>query len=180
MAGSTYVDINTTTGELERKTAINASTGATDADKIARLNASGEWDVSMIPSTAGTSAETIQASEDLAAGDFVNVHETGGARRVQKALATDTTKPAHGYVTATVSSGANATVYLTGINANVALTGFTTSDVGKPVFLSAGTSGGVTKTPPTSTGNLLQRLGYIVEVAGTVRVQLDMSYAVKM
>jgi hypothetical protein len=178
-SGQYFLDVDVTTGEIVRQTAIQQSTGATDADKILRTGADGKLDSSFLPSTSDSS-ETIQASEALAAGDWVNLYDVGGSRRARKALATDNTKPAHGYVNTAVNSGANASVFTRGINAAVPLAGFTTADVGKPVFLSAGTSGGVSKTPPGSAGNIVQRLGFVVEVASVVRVQLDMSYIVKL
>ncbi|MBX0328259.1 hypothetical protein K2Z83_11285 [Oscillochloris sp. ZM17-4] len=178
-SGQYFLDVDTTTGEIVRQTAIQQSTGATDADKILRTGPDGKLDSSFLPSTSDSS-ETIQASEALSAGDWVNIYNVSGSRRVQKALATDNTKPAHGYVSAAVNSGANASVFTRGINPVVPLSGFTTADVGKPVFLSAGTSGGVTKTPPGAAGNIVQRLGFVVEVGATVRVQIDMSYIVKL
>jgi len=180
MSGRYFLDINTTTGAIVRREAISVSTGTSDADKIVRTKANGQLDESLFPSTLGAAAETIQASENLAAGDWVNIHEVSGARRVRRAVASDDTRPAHGYVTSAVTSGSNATVYLGGINTEVATTGFVASDVGRAVFLSASTSGGCSKTPPSSAGNVVQRLGYVVEVASKVRVQLDMSYIVTL
>jgi len=175
----TFLDVDTTTGEIVRKTGIAVSSGAGDANKIIMTGPDGKIDNSFLPSIAD-SAETIQAAEALAAGDFVNIYDVSGNRRVRKALATDNTKNAHGYVLMAVNSGANATVYTRGI-ASVAPTGFTAADVGKPVFLSATTAGGVTKTPPNSPGNIVQRLGYVIEVsASAVRVQIDMSYIVRL
>ena len=176
---SKYLDVDTTTGEIVRRAGLTTWTGASDANSIIITGADGKIDSSFMPSTTD-SAETIQTSEALAAGDFVNIYDVSGSRRVRKALATDNTKPAHGYVTAAVNSGANASVFTKGVNARVPTTGFTAADVGKAVFLSAGTSGGVSKTPPTSEGNVVQRLGFVVEVGSTIRVQLDMSYIVKM
>lgn len=175
-----FLDVNTTTGEIERRTAIATSAGAGDANLIPRTGSDGKLDASFMPATGGESAETITASEAIAAGDWVNFHQVGGARRIRKAVAADGTKPAHGYVTAAVSGGADGSVFTKGINGAVALTGFTTSDVGLAVFLSAGTSGGCTRTPPSGAGNIVQRLGFVAEVAGTVRVQLDMSYIIKL
>lgn len=180
MSSQYFLDVNTTTGEIERKTALIASIGASDANKIPRTGPDGKLDASFMPATGGESAESVVASEALAAGDWVNFHQVGGARRVRKAVAADNTKPAHGYVTAAANSGENATVYTRGINGAVPATGFTANDVGCAVFLSASTSGGCTKTPPVAAGNIVQRLGFVVEVGGTVRVQLDMSYAVKL
>lgn len=175
-----FLDVDTTTGEIVRRTAIQQSTGAADADMILRTGSDGKLDSSFLPAAGSDSSETIQASEALAAGDWVNIHDVSGSRRVRKALAADNTKPAHGYVTASVNSGANAAVFTSGVNGSVPLTGFTAADSGKAIFLSAGTSGGCTKTPPTGAGNVVQRLGYVVEISSTLRVRLDMSYIVKL
>ncbi len=180
MSSSTYLDINVSTGEIVRRTGIASSTGSGDANKIIMTGADGKLDASLLPSIT-ESAETIVASEALAAGDFVNIHEVSGNRRVRKAIATDNTKPAHGFVTSAVTAGADATVYLRGINTAVPTTGFVASDLGRPVFLSASTAGGVTKTAPSSAGNIVQRLGFVVEVGtSAVRVLLDMSYIVRL
>ena len=174
MSGQYFLDINTTTGNLERKTAIDTSSGAGDANKIPRTGADGKLSSSFLPAAGEGSSESIVASENLAAGDWINIHEVSGSRRVRKALASDATKPVHGYVTAAVSSSANATVYTSGINGSVSTTGFVAADVGKPAFLSAATSGGCTKTPPSAAGNIIQRTGYVVEVGGSnVRVQFE-------
>lgn len=98
-------------------------------------------------------ATEITASEDLAAGNLVNVWNSSGAK-VRKADATTAGKPAHGFVLAAVSSGAPATVYFEGL-------------VGRPVltpgdyYLST-TPGGVTATPPSGSGNVVQRIGVAV------------------
>jgi hypothetical protein len=178
-SGRYFLDVDLTTGEIIRNDAIQVSAGAGDADKILRTGADGKIDTSFMPSTSDSS-ETIQASEALNQGDFINIYDVSGSRRVRKALATDNTKPAHGYVNAAVSSGASAAVFTRGVNAFVATSGFTSADSGKPVFLSATTSGGISKIPPSASGNIVQRLGFVVEIGGTVRVQLDMSYIVKL
>jgi hypothetical protein len=180
VSSQTFLDINTTTGEIERKTALATSSGATDANKIIRTGADGKLDPSLMPSTGSDTAEAITTSEALAAGDWVNIYVTGGARRVRKALATDGTKPAHGFVTAVVNNGAEATVYTQGENGKVPLTGFTANDAGLAVFLSAATAGACTKTPPADAGNIIQRIGYVLEVGATVRVHLDVSSLVKL
>ena len=125
--------------------------GAPSADKIPALDASGRLDASMMPSGIGADTAVIQASETLAAGDLVNVHNSGGAR-VRKADAATAGKEAHGFVLAGVSSGANATVYFEGNNAQV--TGLTPG----VAYLST-TPGLATNTPPSASGNVVQRVG---------------------
>lgn len=131
--------------------------GAPNADKIPSLDGSGRLDVSMMPSGIGADTAVIQASENLAAGDIVNVHNSGGAR-VRKADATSAGKEADGFVLAGVTSGANATVYFEGNNGQV--TGLTPG----PVYLST-TPGLATNTPPSASGNVVQRVGLATAAA---------------
>ena len=176
---NTYLDIDTTTGRLKRQTASDTSTGAPDAGKVVALASNGKIDPTMIDSTAlGGGGDAIICTEALSAGDWVNIFLSGGVRKCRKALAQDATKPAHGFVTAAFASGATATVYRSGTNTKVALTGFTSSDIGTAIFLSASTSGASTKTPPSTAGQLLQRIGYISDVNTLVEVQLDFAYEI--
>lgn len=170
-------------GTLTEEAALTTSAGAGDADKIPALNASGVLDTSilngaassagagdagktvvldgagridstMMPVGIGADTASIQASENLAAGDFVNIHNSGGAR-VRKADATTAGKEAHGFVLGAVSSGANATVYFEGTNTGVS--GMTPGTV----FLHT-TAGGATGTAPSGSGNVVQKLGVAV------------------
>jgi hypothetical protein len=177
---NTFLDVNTTTGRLDRKTALDVSAGSADAGKVVALNSSGKLDATLFDSaTLGGGGDAILCTEALAAGDWVNIFLSAGVRKCRKALAADGTKPAHAYVLIAVSSGASATVFRTGTNTKIALTGFTASDIGGPLFLSDATSGGSTKTPPTVALHLLQRLGFISDVTGSfVEAQLDMSYEI--
>lgn len=125
--------------------------GAPSADKIPSLDANGRLDATMMPSGIGADTAVIQASETLAAGDLVNVHNSGGAR-VRKADASTAGKEAHGFVLAGVTSGANATVYFEGNNGQV--TGLTPG----VAYLST-TPGLATNTPPSASGNVVQRVG---------------------
>jgi hypothetical protein len=176
---NTYLDIDTTTGRLKRVTATDTSSGATDGGKVVALASNGKIDPTLIDSTAlGGGGDAIVCTEALSAGDWVNIVLSGGVRKCRKALATDSSKPAHGFVTSAFASGATATVYRSGTNTKIALTGFSSSDIGAPVFLSATTSGATTKTPPSSTGQLLQRLGYISDVNSLVEAQLDFGYEI--
>lgn len=131
--------------------AVASSAGAGDAGKVAALDGAGRLDATMMPVGIGADTASIQASENLAAGDFVNIHNSGGAR-VRKADATTTGKEAHGFVLGAVSSGANATVYFEG--SNTAVSGMTPGTV----FLHT-TAGGATGTAPSGSGNVVQKLG---------------------
>ncbi len=133
---------------------IQTSAGAANAGDIVALDDSGRIDNSMMPVGIGADTAVIAASEALAAGDWVNVWNSTGAK-VRKADATTSGKEAHGFVLAAVTSGANATVYFEGTNTQV------TTQTPGPVFLqtTAGTGGA---TAPSASGNVVQRLGVAV------------------
>lgn len=132
--------------------AKNTSAGAGDAGKLVQLDGAGRIDSTMMPVGIGADTSTITASEALAAGDFVNVWDSSGAK-ARKADATVTGKEAHGFVLSAVSNGAAATVYFEG--ANTGVTGMTPG----PVFL-ATTAGTATNTAPSGSGNIVQRIGF--------------------
>ncbi|MVN86928.1 hypothetical protein GO986_09135 [Deinococcus sp. HMF7620] len=132
-----------------------ASLGAGSSGKLPALDASGRLDQSFLPTGIGADTASIQASEALAAGDYINIWSSSGSARVRKADATAAGKEAHGFVLAAVASGANATVYFEGTNTGVS------SQTPGPVFL-ATTAGAGTSTPPTGSGNVQQVLGFAV------------------
>ncbi|WP_280475984.1 hypothetical protein [Nocardia farcinica] len=138
-------------GTLTEIEATVASAGAANAGDIPALDPTGRFDPSLMPVGIGADTQQIQASEALAAGDFVNIHNAGGAR-VRKADASTAGKHAHGFVLAAVASGAMATVYLEATNTQV------TSQTPGDVFLST-TPGLATSTPPSGAGQVVQRLG---------------------
>lgn len=141
-------------GQITEKAAIQTSAGAGDAGKIPALDSTGRIDNSMMPVGIGADTAQITASEALAAGDWVNVHNSTGAK-VRKADATTAGKEAHGFVLAAVANGATATVYFEGSNTQVS------GQTPGVVFLST-TPGQGTPTAPSSAGNIVQRLGFAV------------------
>jgi len=131
-----------------------SSAGAGDSGKIVALDSSGRIDNTMMPVGIGADTATITASEALAAGDYVNVWNSTGAK-VRKADATTAGKHAMGFVLAAVSSSASATVYFEGTNTQVS--GMTPGEV----FLST-TAGTGTGTAPSGSGNIVQSIGFAV------------------
>lgn len=128
--------------------------GAGNEDKIPSLDASGLLPVSMLPTGVGPDTASIVASENLAAGDFVNIWDDAGTTKVRKAIADGTDKTADGFVLNSVTAAANALVYFEGRNtAKSGLTG------GTVYYLSASTAGATTSTAPSGSGNEVQRLG---------------------
>lgn len=131
-----------------------SSAGAGDSGKIPALDGAGLLDNSFMPVGVGADTAPITASEALTAGDFVNIHISSGIK-VRKADATTSGKEADGFVLASVSSSATATVYFRG--SNTAVSGLT---AGTEYMLST-TAGGVVAvaSPPTGTGKINQILG---------------------
>lgn len=138
-------------GSLKEVEATVASVGAGSAGDIVALDGNGKLDNSVMPTGIGADTALIEASEDLAAGDFVNIYESTGAK-CRKADATVVGKEAHGFVLAVVTSGSNATVYFEGTNNQV--TGLTAG----VQFLDT-TAGLCTLTAPSASGNIVQKLG---------------------
>jgi hypothetical protein len=148
-----YLKVNPTTGFNQEETPIVSSTGVSDASKIVQTDSSGLLDPTLLPAGVLVQSGVLPASEDLAAGDFVNVWDDSSTPKVRLANASTSGKEAHGFVLASVTSGANATVYFEGQNTQV--TGATAGNI----FLSAATPGGFTSTPPSGTDKVVQRIG---------------------
>lgn len=129
-----------------------SSAGAGDADKLVALGADGRIDSTMMPTGIGADTASITTSEALAAGDFVNIWSSTGAK-VRKADATIAGKEAMGFVLAAYGSGVPATVYFEGTNTGV--TGQTPGNV----FLST-TAGLAAAAAPSASGNAVQRIGF--------------------
>jgi hypothetical protein len=131
-------------------TIINA-TVTSAANKTVKTDGSGKLDVSLMPTGVGVDASTITTSEALAAGDFVNIWNSTGAK-ARKADAATAGKHAMGFVLSAFASAAPATVYFEGTNTQV--TGQTPGDV----FLST-TAGAATSVAPSAAGNIVQPIG---------------------
>ena len=151
MAGNKYIKNNA--GTLTEEASVQASAGAGDAGKIPALDATGRIDNSMMPTGIGADTSSIVSSENLAAGDLVNIWNNTGTANVRKADATTAGKEAHGFVLSAVTAPAAATVYFEGSNTGV--TGLTPG----PQFL-ATTAGLCTVTAPSAAGNVVQRVGF--------------------
>lgn len=147
--------IRNNAGQLEEQAATVTSAGAGDAGKIVGLDATGRLDNTMMPVGIGADIKTVLASENLAAGDLVNLWTDSGAIKVRKADASTSGKEAVGFVLAAVTSGNNATVYFDGT-----ITGLTGLTPGTKYYLSASTPGGEVTTAPTTSGNVVQEVGY--------------------
>lgn len=142
-------------GVLTEVEATTESAGAGDAGKVVALDAGGHLDETVLPSTVGAQVMSAPASENIADGDIVNVWNDAGTVKVRKADADSITTRAVGFVKGGYTTSQAVTVYLSGTNDHV--TGLTVG----PVYLST-TAGGITSTPPSGTGDIVQPIGYAI------------------
>lgn len=157
--------------------ANQASAGSGDAGKLVALRDSdGKIDESMFPPGFGADTRVIDCSEDLDAGDYINVHDSSG-EKVRKADASTANagKMAHGFVLNNYTSGTPCTVYFEG--ANTALTGLTP---GLTYVLSNVTPGGVLAlaSAPTTSGHILQTLG-VATASDTIESEITLQPVVR-
>lgn len=162
MAVKKLINLNTNGTQVEYS-GIITSLGATSAGEIPALDSAGKLDITTMPVGFGQDAVTAVAAEALSAGDLVYFNASGA---VLKADATAIAKQARGYVTVAVANAANATVFFD--DSNTALTGLTP---GLTYYLSV-TSGGVTSTPTTTSGQIVQEIGFAAS-ATTLRVNIQ-------
>jgi hypothetical protein len=175
-----YVALDTTNGRLKQVDGTVTSAGAGQAGKIVALDSSGKLDASLIPAGAGgDSVQSITATEAIDAGAWVNIYNNSGSVGLRRALATDTTRPAHGFIKTSVGAGSSVNVYKGGDNDKVPLGSFTIADMGKWVFLSPTSYGACTLTVPSTSGQLLQPIGKITNIdASFVTVDMDLGLEV--
>lgn len=148
-----YVSVQTN-GSYKEVHGLTTSIGATDAYKIVQTNAAGTIDVTLLPTGIGAETQSILASENLSAGNVVEVYSNAGTPNVRKADASSG-RLAKGFVLASVTSGQNATVYFEGT-----VTGLTGLTPGDKLFLSASSAGTVTATAPTTAAHYVQPVGF--------------------
>lgn len=141
-------------GARQLISAIVVSAGAGNAGDLVALDDNGKLDESVMPSGIGAESVTVPASENLAAGDQIDLWNDGGTIKARKADATAVGKPADGFVKAAVTSGQNAVVYMPGQQ----ITGLTGLTLDADYFLST-TPGLITSTAPSTVGNVVQRVG---------------------
>lgn len=132
---------------------VDASAGAGDAGKLPKLDSSGKLASTMMPTGIGANTLSVVTSENLSAGNLVNVWDNSGTLNARKADATAAGKRAHGFVLASTTSGQNATVYFDGT-----ITGLSGLTLGATYFLNT-TAGAMTTTAPSTTGNVVQEVG---------------------
>ena len=154
--------IKNNAGQLAEVEGTVTSAGAGDAGKIVALDSSGKLDNSIMPSGIGADTEVMATSENLSAGDLVNIWNDSGTRKARKADASNGRR-AHGFVLDAVTSPSNATVYMSGD-----ITGLTSLTPGVVYYLSGGTAGASTSTSPSTAGYLSQEIGIAVSATAIV------------
>jgi hypothetical protein len=151
MAAAKYLE-HDGAGNVREKAGVTTAT----ADAIPALDATGRISNAQMPVGIGADTADITTSEALAAGDFVNIWNSSGAKaRKADASGANASKVAHGFVLAAAASGATATVYFEGRNTSVS------GQTPGPVFLLA-TAGTVGATAPTTAGHSVQRVGVAI------------------
>lgn len=142
-------------GKIAAITGIVTSAGAANDGDFVALDASGKFDLSVMPVGIGPDTKVLPVSEvaGLGVGDYVNIFDDGGVESVRLADNSNG-RAAHGFVKSAAADGANATIYFEG--ANTDLSGL----VSGRVYL--GTGGGIIQTPLepiTDAGKIHQLLG---------------------
>lgn len=144
-------------GVLTQVEAIVTSAGAGDSGKMPALDTAGKLDVSFMPNGIAADTKILASSENLAAGDLVNVWDDSGTAKARKADASGgVAKRAHGFVLSAVTSPANATVYMEGT-----ITGLSGLTRGAQYYLS-GTAGAATATAPSTATHIVQEVGVAI------------------
>lgn len=131
-------------GREQMVEATATSTGVAQAGDIVALDSTGKLDVSLLPTGVGPAVQVVVASENLDAGDFVNIFDNGGVANVRKADSTNDRR-AVGYVIEAVTAASNATVYFEGRNDQ--LSGLT---AGQRIYLDS--AGNIQTTAPSLAG----------------------------
>lgn len=149
------------------KAAITAGTG------ISVTNGAGSITIAATGAASFVDVVTT-AFETLAINDLVGFVNDGGTPRVQKVDSNVTTRqgPVGFTLAAAAANGDAVTVRISGVAA-VATGRFDTApaaaDVGKRVFMSV-TAGQITLTAPTTSGDVVQRVGILVDGSGSPKV----------
>ena len=157
--------IELSAGKLAQKEATVVSTGVAEAGDIVALDSSGKLDPSVLPTGVGLDVLVLPATEDIGAGDYVNIYDNGGTPSIRLA-SNDNGRDAHGFLKDAVTTGNNGTVYFEGGNDD--LSGLT---VGARYYL--GTAGNVTAIPPVAPGATISQFLGIAVNATTINTDID-------
>ncbi len=151
MAGNKYIAL--VAGAFQEVAAILTSAGAGDANKIPGLDSTGRLDQTFMPVGILPESKSLVTSENLAAGDFVNVYTNAGVATARKADATNAF-PCNGFVLTSSTTPAANVVYFEA--SNTQRSGLTP---GAEYFLSQTAGGAVTPAPTLTAGQISQSIG---------------------
>ena len=167
MAAKTFIRL--VAGKLQAIQAVVTSLGAANDGDLVALDTTGRLDPSVLPVGVGPDVKILEAAEDVAPGQYVNIFDDLGTEKVRLADNSNG-RDAHGFIPTGggATTGNNATVYFEGPNSN--LSGLT---AGQRIYL--GTAGGAITTPlapVTDAGDIHQYLGRAID-ATTVNTDID-------
>lgn len=145
--------IKNNSGQLAEVEATVTSAGAGNAGDIVALDASGKLDTTVLPTGIGAQTKLAATTENLSAGDIVNLYNDSGTIKARKADASNGRR-GYGFVLSSVTSPNNATVYLDGT-----ITGLTSLTPGAVYYLSGSSAGALVSTAPSTSGYISQELG---------------------
>lgn len=155
MAGKTLLRL--VAGKLKAIQGTVTSAGAGNDGDFVSLDAAGKLDASLMPVGVGPDVTNLVSSENLAAGDYVNLFDDAGTMKARLADNSNG-RPAHGFVKDSVTAPATVNVFYEGSNSD--LSGLTK---GERIYL--GVTGGVIETPlvpVTDVGKTHQYLGLAI------------------
>jgi len=122
----------------------------------------GYWQRVDIGGNAPPSGVSIQAAQNIFAGAFVTVFNSGGVTQVELADGTNPAKPANGFSPTPILLGNSGLIQFFGVNAVTVATPATA------VYLSDTTPGAFQTSPPTTAGHIVQNLGPAIVGVGVV------------
>lgn len=154
MSVQRFVTKDPATGRELLKEAVVESAGAADGGKIPAFTSAGHLHETALPPGIGAELVVAPASENLAAGDFVNRWDDEGTLKIRLADAGNN-RPANGFVRAAVTAPAVATVYPLG-TINGERSGLT---LDATYFLSKTPGGVTTDVSGFENGDIVQEIG---------------------
>lgn len=167
MAAQKPLQYDPATGITKQVAALESSAGAGDEGKIVALNASGKIDATMMPADYDPEGYylSVTAAGNIAAGDLVNYHNASGAK-VRKADCSSNGFFANGFAPAAILDTVAGNIRLA--QGTLTKTGHGLA-IGATVYQDPATPGGLTVTPPSTTGQYAQRVGFVID-ANTIQI----------
>ena len=141
---------------------IAVGAGAASAGQVLAANAAGQIDQTFMPSGIGPDTQLLIASEAISAGALVNIWSNAGVSSARNADGSTSGKQADGFVLAAAASGAQATVYLSGLD--IAVSGLAPG----LAYLSDTAVGATMSAGAVTAGHSYQQVG-VVTAAGALQ-----------